>query len=374
VKILSVVGARPQLVKAAMMAQALRHQSAVQHKLVHTGQHYDQNMSGLFFEELGIPSPDFNLAIGSGSHGMQTGRMLEAVERILIDERPDWVVVYGDTNSTLAGALASSKLLIRTAHIEAGLRSFNMRMPEEINRILTDHVSTLLFAPTDNAARQLRREGIDEERIQVVGDLMYDAALHYAELAASRSRILQSLGVTSGGYALATLHRAENTNSDGRRLATILRALSEFSREMPVVLPLHPRTRSAVHLTGSAHLLDHICVIEPVGYLDMLTLEKNARLVATDSGGVQKEAFFYNVPCVTLRDETEWVELLEAGWNRLAPPHDVHTVLSAMQAALHQAPPPFANPYGDGQSTQKVIARLQAANHEDTLRLPVFSA
>jgi len=341
-----------------MMADGLKQLPDVKHVLVHTGQHYDQNMSGLFFEELQIPSPDFNLAIGSGPHGMQTGRMLEAVERILLEEHPDCVVVYGDTNSTIAGALAASKLLLKTAHIEAGLRSFNMQMPEEINRILTDHVSSLLFAPTDNAARNLLHEGISEERICVVGDLMYDAALHFAERAADCSHILQTLGLPLQGYALATLHRAENTNSDGKRLLTILRALNDFSREMPVVFPLHPRTRGVINAIGSSHLLDGLHVIEPVGYLDMLTLERNARLIATDSGGVQKEAFFYHVPCVTIREETEWTELLEAGWNRLAPPHDTCTVVSGLRAALHEDPPPFSNPYGDGQSTQKVIARL----------------
>jgi UDP-GlcNAc3NAcA epimerase len=357
-KILSVVGARPQLVKAAIMAEGLRQHPQVEHVLVHTGQHYDQNMSGCFFDELRIPAPTYNLSIGSGSHGMQTGRMLEAVEEVLLKERPEWVVVYGDTNSTLAGALAAVKLHLPVAHIEAGLRSFNMRMPEEINRILTDQVSSVLFAPTENAAANLRREGIGGDRVEVVGDLMYDAALHFAEFAQHRSRVLQSLGLVPGGYALATLHRAENTNSDGRTLVTILQALSELAREMPVVLPLHPRTAALAAATGNTQLLGKLLVTEPVGYLDMLMLEKNARLIATDSGGVQKEAFFFGVLCVTIREETEWVELVEAGWNRLAPPHDSRSVLSAMQDSLRRELPPMIHPYGDGKSTQKVIDRL----------------
>lgn len=354
-KIVSIVGARPQLVKAAIMAHGLRLHPEVEHVLLHTGQHYDQNMSGVFFDELGIPAPAYNLGIGSGGHGAQTGRMLEGVEKVLIEERPDWVVVYGDTNSTLAGTLASCKLHIPVAHIEAGLRSFNRAMPEEINRIVADQLGTMLFAPTENAAANLKREGIDEERVHIVGDLMYDAALHYAEAAANRSRLT---AVQPRQYILATLHRAENTNSDGRRLANILRALSQLGRTMPVILPLHPRTRAVLEKTGGERLLDGLCTTEPVGYLDMLTLEKNARLIATDSGGVQKEAFFFHVPCVTLREETEWTELVEAGWNRLAPPHDAETIVAGIEAALREQPPPFANPYGDGHSTEKIVAKL----------------
>jgi UDP-GlcNAc3NAcA epimerase len=356
-KILSVVGARPQLVKAAIMAEGLRHHPQIDHILLHTGQHYDQNMSGLFFDELQIPEPAYNLGVGSASHGMQTGRMLEQIETVLLKERPNWVVVYGDTNSTLAGALAAAKLHFPVAHIEAGLRSFNMRMPEEINRVLVDRLSTLLFVPTQNAAQNLRHEGI-VEGVMLVGDLMYDAALHFAECAEKRSRILDSLGLSPGNYVLATLHRAENTNSDGCRLVTILQALGEVSRRMPVVLPLHPRTRALVEATGNDELLGKLLVTEPVGYLDMLMLEKNARLIATDSGGVQKEAFFFSIPCVTIREETEWIELLEAGWNHLAPPHDSATIVAAMQTAMRQDRPPLIQLYGDGHSADKIVAAL----------------
>jgi UDP-GlcNAc3NAcA epimerase len=359
-KVLSIVGARPQFVKAATVCRALSEKARFEHQLVHTGQHYDDNMSDVFFEELDIPAPDHHLGIGGGTHGQNTGRMLEALERVLLQEKPDWVLVYGDTDSTLAGALAAVKLHIRTAHVEAGLRSFNRRMPEEINRVLTDHASALLFAPTAAAVDNLRKEGIEDGRIHLVGDVMYDAALYYAGKAERESSILERLGLTPRRYLLATLHRAENTD-DPSRLEVALRALMAMHPDMPVVLPLHPRTRKAAERSGLAHLLHNLTAIDPVGYLDMVMLEKNAALIATDSGGVQKEAFFFRVPCVTLREETEWVELVEANWNRLAPPKDWRSVVRVLRESLGKNGRDVA-PYGLGDAATQ-IAQVLAEAH-----------
>jgi UDP-GlcNAc3NAcA epimerase len=316
-KIISIVGARPQFVKAAAVTRAIERSSQLQHVLVHTGQHYDDNMSEIFFRELEVPKPDYYLGVGSATHGAQTGRMLEAIEQIVPQIVPDWVLVYGDTNSTLAGALTAVKLHIPVAHVEAGLRSFNRRMPEEINRVLTDHAADLLFAPTATAVENLEREGIPHGRIFLAGDVMYDAAVFYGAKADAGSRILQELGLRPKQYILATIHRAENTD-DGDRLRSIFEGMEMVAKEIPVVVPLHPRTRQALKQKLSLdRIAKHIFIIEPVGYLDMVMLEKHSRLIVTDSGGVQKEAFFYHVPCATLRDETEWVELVELGWNRL---------------------------------------------------------
>ncbi len=310
-KILAVVGARPQFVKAAMVSRAvLRHNErggspAVVEELVHTGQHYDHAMSQVFFDEMGIPPPSVNLAVGSGSHGQTTGRMLEGIEREIEARLPDWVLVYGDTNSTLAAALAAAKLHVPVAHVEAGLRSFNRRMPEEVNRVLTDHVAELLFCPTRAAVENLAREGI-ARGVHHVGDVMYDAALAFGEMARRRSRILEELGLTPKQYHLATVHRAENTD-DRARLSGILEGLGELARETPVVLPLHPRTRKRIGESGLESVTGSIRLIEPVPFLDMVRLEQEAKVILTDSGGVQKEAYFHGVPCVTLRDETEWV-------------------------------------------------------------------
>ena len=353
-KVLSVVGARPQFIKAGVVSRALRRTTGVGEVVVHTGQHYDENMSEVFFRELEIPKPDYHLGIGGGTHGQNTGRMLEAIERVLLDEKPDWVLVYGDTDSTLAGALAAAKLHIPVAHVEAGLRSFNRRMPEEINRVLTDHVSDLLFAPTETAVQNLLREGISSDKVHLVGDVMYDAALYYGEKAEQKSQILPRLGLRPKEYVLATLHRAENTD-DPMRLRVILEALAQVHQEMPVVFPVHPRTRKRAEAFGLASLLNHVMAIEPVGYLDMLMLEKNARLIATDSGGVQKEAFFYRVPCVTLREETEWVELVELGWNQLCPPRDIFSVKRCL---LKQWSGVKHNPYGDGNAADKIVLLL----------------
>lgn len=358
-KVLTVVGARPQFIKAAAVSRVLRATPGMSEVLVHTGQHYDDNMSRVFFEELEIPEPDYDLGVGSGTHGVQTGRMLGAIEQVLLEERADWVLVYGDTNSTVAGALAAVKLHIPVAHVEAGLRSFNRRMPEEINRVLTDHASDLLFSPTETAVQNLKREGIPERRIRLVGDVMYDAALYYGEKAERESRILKRLSLQPRGYILATVHRAENTD-DAARLSAILQALAVIHREMPVVFLVHPRTRKAATRLGLDHLLQSVMALEPVGYLDMVMLEKNARLIATDSGGVQKEAFFYRVPCVTLREETEWVELVQMGWNRLVSPGASQSLLR--KTILHSASSPAlgieTELYGDGKVSQRIVETL----------------
>ena len=288
-----------------MVSRVLRYTDDIHEVMIHTGQHYDNEMSAIFFDELEISYPEYNLDIGSASHGTQTGRMLEAVERVLIQEKPDWVLVYGDTNSTLAGALAAVKLHIPVAHIEAGLRSFNRQMPEEINRVLTDHISELLFVPTKTALANLIREGIQENRVKLVGDIMYDAALFFGIKAEKKSNILERLQLSKKGYILATVHRAENTN-DYYRLRAIFEGLVEVAGDIKIVVPLHPRTYYALkrwNLLEKANR--HLQLIEPVGYLDMIMLEKNAVMIATDSGGVQKEAYFYKIPCITLRNETE---------------------------------------------------------------------
>jgi UDP-GlcNAc3NAcA epimerase len=321
--------------------------------LVHTGQHFDANMSDVFFAELEIPRPAYNLGIGGGSHGANTGRMIEAIEQVLLDTRPDCVLVYGDTDSTLAGALAASKLHIPVAHVEAGLRSFNRQMPEEINRVLTDHVAELLFAPTRASVENLIREGIDGASVKLVGDVMYDAALFFAKKAAAASDVLDRLGLQSKSYVLATVHRAENTD-DTARLSAILDGFAAYGQE--ILLPLHPRTKAKLAAL-QRELPSNVRSCEPVGYLDMVMLEQHARVIATDSGGVQKEAFFYQVPCVTLRDETEWVELVEAGWNTLAPPVSAQAVASVLRRA-EASTGAAIQPYGTGNASQRVADEL----------------
>ncbi|MGC9019425.1 MAG: non-hydrolyzing UDP-N-acetylglucosamine 2-epimerase [Candidatus Bipolaricaulaceae bacterium] len=357
-KVVDIVGARPQFIKLAPILQAIEHhnlehpESPIHEVLVHTGQHYDYEMSQVFFDELGLKAPDYHLGVGSGTHGYQTGEMLKRVEEVLLKEKPDLVMVYGDTNTTLAGALAAAKLHIPVAHVEAGLRSFNRRMPEEINRVLTDHVSDLLFCPTQTAVENLRREGITEG-VHRVGDVMYDAALLYLDLAERKSRILERLDLAPRSYALATVHRAENTD-DLERLRAIFEGLGRIGREgLPVILPLHPRTRKQVEALG---LRSHaVRMLEPVSYLDMLVLEKNARVILTDSGGVQKEAFFFRVPCVTLREETEWVETVEAGWNTLVGCDPGRIV----RAALEARPGVDSTwPYGDGRAAKRIVEFL----------------
>lgn len=316
-KILSIIGARPQFVKAAIVSLGLAAERQIDEILVHTGQHYDDNMSEIFFRELEMKKPHYALGVGSGTHAYQTGEILKGIENILINTKPDFVMVYGDTNSTLAGALAAAKLNIPVIHVEAGLRSFNKAMPEEINRIMTDHLSSVLFTPTEIAVKNLLNEGIAEETIRFVGDVMYDAALYYGNKAESQSDILKRLQLKTKQYVLTTIHRAENTD-EVVRLKTIIDGLVFLSKSIPVVFPLHPRTKAALEKNKLIEKVEkHFLVIPPVGYLDMVILEKNAKTIITDSGGVQKEAYFYKVPCVTLRDETEWVELVETGWNTL---------------------------------------------------------
>ena len=307
----TIVGARPQFIKSAPVSAALE-QAGIAEMIIHTGQHFDPDMSGIFFDELGLRAPTHHLGVNGGSHGEMTARMLTATEQVLSAQRPDVVLVYGDTNSTLAGALAAAKLNIPVAHVEAGLRSFNRRMPEEINRVVTDHLSSLLFCPTRNAVEQLGREGISRG-VHHVGDVMYDAILRFREVAARRSSIVSRLHLAAGAYAVATLHRAENTDR-AERLGAFVDLLRN-EPEQPIILPLHPRTRAAAAKFGIS--FDGIKVIEPLGYLDMIALLDQCACVYTDSGGLQKEAYFLQKPCVTLRDETEWVETVRCGWNRL---------------------------------------------------------
>lgn len=311
--IVTIVGARPQFIKAATISRQLAREAALDEIMVHTGQHFDDNMSQVFFDELDIPAPAYNLDISGGGHGRMTGHMLEAIEQVLQDTTPACVLVYGDTNSTLAGALAAAKLHIPVAHVEAGLRSFNKRMPEEINRVLTDHVSDLLFCPTQVSVDNLAAEGISRG-VHFVGDVMYDATLFAKERAAARSAIIEEFALTPGAFTLCTVHRAENTD-DPDRLQAVCDFIEARARERPVVFPVHPRTAQALDEAGRT--LQNVRTVAPLGYLDMHRLLSEAALVLTDSGGLQKEAYFHRVPCVTLRDETEWVETVEAGWNRL---------------------------------------------------------
>ncbi len=360
-RIATIVGARPQFIKAAAVSRAVGETPGITETLIHTGQHFDDNMSAVFFRELGIPEPQHNLGVRAPSHGEQTGRMLMAIEQVLVDLQPDCVLVYGDTNSTLAGALAAAKLHIPVAHVEAGLRSFNRRMPEEINRVLTDHAADLLFAPTEQALRNLLSEGIRREAIHLVGDVMFDAALYYGSCAEAASRILAALELRHRGYVLATVHRAENTD-DPERLRTIVEALNLLAKEQPVIVPLHPRTRMAISRAGLlASASDGLRMIEPVSYLDMVQLEQHAALILTDSGGVQKEAFFHRVPCVTLREETEWTELVDLGWNRLAPP--TRPAREIVATALHalSTTGADASPYGRGDSARLILRLLARA-------------
>lgn len=356
-KIVTIVGARPQFIKAATISHAVREADQVEEVIVHTGQHYDENMSQLFFDELGIPTPDYNLGIGSASHGEQTGRMLESIEKVLVEEGPDWVIVHGDTNSTLAGALAAAKLSASVAHVEAGLRSFNRRMPEEVNRVLTDHVSDLLFVPTQDAVQNLRREGIGSSKIAEVGDVMYDAVLHYSEKADKTKNILEKLNLEKKAYVLATVHRAENTD-DPERLTAIFEALMQVAEEIDVVLPLHPRTEKVLRRQNLFKQTDaRLCLADPVGYLSMMLLERHARLVVTDSGGVQKEAYFHRVPCVTIRDETEWVELVEHGWNVITPPTSSNSIRTSIFDSLDTTGDEV-DLYGDGTAASQIVDNL----------------
>lgn len=342
------VGARPQFIKAAMVSRTLRRRHT--EVLVHTGQHYNYEMSQVFFDELDIPAPDINLNVGSGSHGRQTGAMLGGLEEVLLAERPDWVLVYGDTNSTLAGALAAAKLHRPVAHVEAGLRSFNRAMPEEINRVVTDHLSNLLFCPSQTAVDHLAAEGV-HQGVYLVGDVMAEALAFAAARARQRSNILARLELVEGSYLLATVHRPENTD-DPARLSAILEAFDQVAE--PVIFPVHPRTRKAIQSLGYTPA-PRVKLIEPVSYLDMTQLSQSARLILTDSGGLQKEAYWLGVPCLTLRDETEWVETVAVGWNRL-----VGAATEQIVQAVHSFAPPAAHPplYGDGRTAEQIVPHL----------------
>lgn len=352
-KVCTVIGARPQFIKAAALSAVLASRPEIEEIVIHTGQHYDANMSDVFFEELGIPKPAYNLKIGGGTYGQNTGRMIESIEDVLLKEKPDMVLVYGDTDSTLAGALAACKIHIPVTHVEAGLRSYNRRMPEEINRLLTDQISTLLFTPTNGAKENLIQEGIKPEFIHVVGDIMYDATLQFSDIAIQRSEILKKLDLNKKDYILATVHRAENTD-DLTRMKAILDGLNTAS--LLVILPLHPRTKSVFKKSGLV-IPDKIKCIDPVGYLDMQVLESGASLIATDSGGVQKEAYFHGVPCVTLRDETEWVELVEVGANILTGANSSkikHAINDLLGRTVISS-----NIYGDGKTAGTIADILE---------------
>lgn len=362
-KLLTVVGARPQFIKAAVVSRALVGlQSDVREVLVHTGQHYDPNMSAVFFSELDLAAPDHHLGVGGGTHGQNTGRMLERLEAVMLDERPDQVLVYGDTDSTLAGALAAAKLHIPIAHVEAGLRSYNKRMPEEQNRVLTDHLASCLFAPTQAAVDNLSREGLRGMGVLRVGDVMYDGALYYAAKAERTSTVLVEQRLEPRAYVLATLHRQENADAP-ERLRELVAALG--CSPLPVVWPLHPRTRRRIDEYGIV-VPPAIRVLQPVGYLDMVQLERHASVIVTDSGGVQKEAFFHGVPCITLRPETEWVELVACGANELVT-SDLATCLPARIGARagERVGEDGFRPYGDGtagiQIAQALASGIQSA-------------
>ncbi|MDP1822367.1 MAG: UDP-N-acetylglucosamine 2-epimerase (non-hydrolyzing) [Archangium sp.] len=354
--VVTVVGARPQFIKASAVSREFARRSGIVERILHTGQHYDAELSDVFFTELGIPAPAHHLGVGSGSHGAQTAHMLEGIEKVLLAERPAAVLVYGDTNSTLAGALAAAKLHIPVAHVEAGLRSFNRRMPEELNRVMTDHLATLLHCPTHLAVAHLAREGITHG-VHHVGDVMCDVSLEIARRA-EESSPLRNSGLPDREFVLATVHRAENTD-DPKRLEAIFAALSSVGAERTVVFPVHPRTRAVIEKRGLS--LSRVKLMEPVGLVDMTWLERHAALIVTDSGGVQKEAYFHRTPCVTVRTETEWVETVSAGWNRLADPADAEAITSAINAALRgPAPTGEIAEYGTGAAAAKVVDTLLA--------------
>jgi UDP-GlcNAc3NAcA epimerase len=349
-KIITVLGARPQFIKSAPVSRVLREKHT--ELIIHTGQHYDANMSDIFFEELNIPKPDYNLGVGSGNHGKQTGEMLQKIEEIVLNEKPDYMLVYGDTNSTLAGALVAAKLHIPVIHIEAGLRSFNKKMPEEINRIMTDHVSEYLFCPTDTAIKNLKDENITHNVLNI-GDVMYDAVLYNRELAEQKSTILAEKQLKKKDYLLITIHRAENTD-DPEKMRNILTALSMMKEEK--VWPIHPRTKHKLaELNMNLDEIPNLKIIDPVGYLDMLTLEANSKKIVTDSGGVQKEAYFMKVPCVTVREQTEWVETLENEANILVGT-DVEKMISAVNKSVT---PEYKDVFGDGKAASKIVEILE---------------
>ncbi|MEO6130223.1 MAG: UDP-N-acetylglucosamine 2-epimerase (non-hydrolyzing) [Saprospiraceae bacterium] len=349
-KIVTVLGARPQFVKASGVSRALAKHIGVEEIIIHTGQHFDQNMSDIFFSELDLKVPDYHLGINGLSHGAMTGRMMEQIELLLKQIKPDLVNVYGDTDSTLAAALAAVKLHIPVSHIEAGLRSFNRMMPEEINRVMTDHISEFLFTPTDTADQNLKAEGISSDKIYQVGDVMYDATLYYAEKAHQRSHLLKELNIKPKKYYLATIHRPQNTDT-AEALQLICQVLDEVAKKMPVILPLHPRTRNK--MTEFNIRMKNVIITDPLGYLDMIELESQAALIITDSGGVQKEAYFHRVPCVTFRPETEWVELVQHHWNVVLPPSKYVDMVSVIHQQA-QIKGDEVHLYGSGKASEKI--------------------
>ncbi len=352
-KILTIVGARPQFVKAAALSRAFKKHSNIEEIIVHTGQHFDENMSDIFFTEMEIPQPKYNLDINSVGHGAMTGRMLEGIEELLLKEKPDLLLVYGDTNSTIAGALAAKKLHIKIAHVEAGLRSFNMEMPEEVNRILTDRISDYLFCPTSTAINNLNKEGYENIDCTIVncGDVMQDAANFYAQKSEEKSTVIKDIKLNN--FILCTLHRAENTD-DIDRLSSIVNALNTINKTTPIVLPLHPRTKNKIKDAG---LKLEVNIIDPVGYFDMIELLKNCSLVMTDSGGLQKEAFFFEKNCVTMRDQTEWVELIENNVNVLVGA-DEKAILAGVEKMLENKPDFSINLYGNGIACNNIATEI----------------
>ncbi len=367
-KIVTVIGARPQFVKAAALSRYLKTNSQIQEIIVHTGQHYDKNMSDIFFQELDIPSPQFHLNVGSGSHAVQTGDIMKSLEKILVEVKPDVLLVYGDTNSTLAGAITATKMHIPVAHVEAGLRSFNMFMPEEQNRLLTDHIASYLFCPTDLAIANLQKENIFDQKpgkylhhknlvVKNTGDIMYDAVLFYTEMSKKQSAILKQLSLNQGEYLLSTIHRAENTD-DPQRLQSIFSAFKTISKK--IILTLHPRTKKYIS-QYNIKIPANVTIIEPVGYLDMINLESNASVIITDSGGIQKEAFFLKVPCITMRDETEWLETVSAGWNFITSA-DEEKILDSYNIIENDFNPNknLSRIFGDGNAAENIIKYLIA--------------
>lgn len=361
-KICTIVGARPQFVKAAVVsakfAELKKEFPDSEEIIVHTGQHYDPEMSEIFFSELGIPREKYNLAVGSGKHGEQTAKMLHKIEEVLLAEKPDWLLIYGDTNSTIAGSLAAAKLQIPCAHVEAGMRSFNRAMPEEINRIVADHLSELNFCSSETALSNLKNEGRGHTA-ELVGDVMFDSTLKFSQIAEKRSEGLGKYGLAAGTkYFLMTCHRQENTDCI-ERLIEIVEAANEISRHFPIIFPIHPRTSNYLKNAGISFSKE-VKIVSPVGYLDMLFLIKNARIVLTDSGGVQKEAFFLKTPCVTMRNETEWVETVSLGWNILAGAKKDQICNAVAKFAENPPPAPKTSPYGDGNASEKIVRRLLA--------------
>ena len=352
-KIVTIVGARPQFVKAAVLSRLFKKEDSIDEVMVHTGQHFDASMSDVFFKDMAIPKPAYNLEISSLSHGAMTGRMLEKIEEVLVKEKPDMVLVYGDTNSTLAGALAAKKMHIPLAHVEAGLRSYDMNMPEEVNRIITDRLASVLFAPTYNAINNLQKEGYDDFDCKIIlsGDIMQDAAIYYASKSSEKSKLPSDLPEK---FILCTLHRAENTD-DYQRLKNIVESLNKINSEIPVVLPLHPRTKKMLE---ASDLKLAVHVLEPVGYFEMIELLKKCSLVMTDSGGLQKEAYFFKKPCLTLRDQTEWIELVTYGFNKIAG-SDKEQIIAGYRKMLKATPHYSKDLYGGGKAGEKILAYLK---------------